>query len=263
MTNTTTKSVGIAGTGALGSAVARTFINGINGYTLTCASDIKPNKNLNISYVSFTEMAQNCDLIIETLPPPIVPDLCEKVFKEDKDMIMLSACAILLFPEILERHKRVNSRILVPSGALAGIDGGTALAQMGIKNAHIASTKPPKGFSNAPYIIQNNINLNKIKEKTLLFSGNALDAAQGFPANVNVAATLSIAGIGAEKTIVEIWADPNAIGNCHEIKVEGEFSSITAKVENIPDPANPKSSMLAAQSIISLLKKLNEPLVVL
>lgn len=249
--------------GALGSAVARALINGVDGFELTCASDLTPNDKFDIPYVSFEELAQQCDLIIETLPPSAVPALCKQVFKHNKNMIMISACAILLSPEILEQHKRSKSRILVPSGALAGIDGVTALAQMGITSAHIASTKQPAGFANAPYIVEQSIDLNDINEKTMLFSGNALEAAKGFPANVNVAATLSLGGIGPENTIVEIWADPNAAGNKHEIKVSGEFSTITATIENTPDPQNPKSSMLAAQSIISLLKKLSEPLVVL
>ena len=101
-----------------------------------------------------------------------------------------------------------------------------------------------------------------IRAKKLLFSGNAHEAAAGFPANINVAVTLSLAGIGPEKTQVEVWADPEARGNTHEIKVESEYSTVTARVENKPDPANPKSSMLAAQSIVALLRGMTEPLVV-
>jgi aspartate dehydrogenase len=110
--------------------------------------------------------------------------------------------------------------------------------------------------------VENAIDLNSITEKTKLFGGYALEAAKAFPANVNVAATLSLAGIGADKTWVEVWADPAALGNSHEIRVIGGYSTITAKVENTPDPANPKSSMITAQSVISLLKNLHEPFAV-
>ncbi len=134
---------------------------------------------------------------------------------------------------------------------------------MGIKSAAIASTKKPMAYDGAPFIVDNNIQLSAITEKTRLFQGNALEAAQGFPANLNVAATLSLAGIGPERTIVEIWADPDIAGNRHEITVEGEFSTITSQIQNIPDPTNPKSSMLAAQSIVATLKHMAEPLVVL
>lgn len=106
------------------------------------------------------------------------------------------------------------------------------------------------------------IDLTSITKMTRIFEGTALEAAKGFPANVNVAATLSLAGIGAEKTRVEIWADPDAKGNAHEFTVEGEFSTLTSRIVNMPDPANPKSSMLAAQSIVSVLEDLNSALVV-
>src|SRR5690606_23512248 len=120
-------------------------------------------------------------------------------FKRNKDLILISSCALLMFPEILEAHKRSRSRVFVPSGALAGIDGVRALKQIGIESSRIASTKKPSGFEGAPFIVQNQIDLAAITEKTRLFQGNAYEAAKSFPANVNVAATLSLAGIGPEK----------------------------------------------------------------
>lgn len=152
---------------------------------------------------------------------------------------------------------------MVPSGAIAGLDAISALKIAGIDTATIATTKHPKGLNGAPYIISNEINLEEIKEKTLIFKGSALEAAKAFPANVNVAATLSLAGIGEKKTSVEVWADPNAKGNCHEITVTGGSSTIKTSVANLPDPNNPKSSMLAGYSIVSALKKQTEKIVVI
>ena len=149
-----------------------------------------------------------------------------------------------MHPDILDKNSLSTSRIIVPSGALIGLDGVNALKQIGIKTAKIVSTKPPMGFSTAPYVDKNAIDLTAIIEKTLLFSGNALEASYAFPANVNVAATLSLSGIGAQKTMVEIWADPQTEFNSHEIIVESELSRITAKVQNRPDPANPKTMRL-------------------
>ena len=160
------------------------------------------------------------------------------------------------------RLKQSKSRAYIPSGALCGIDGVLAMKEMGINSAVIASTKPPTGFNNAPYVVQNDITLADISEKTLIFEGNALEAAKGFPANINVAATLSLAGIGAEKTHVEIWVDPKATGNIHEITVKSDYSTLVSKIENMPDPANPKSSVLAAQSIIAILRNMNSALVI-
>lgn len=258
-----TQTVGIAGLGAIGSAVGRALNEGIDGLEWTAASDINPNTEFDIPLVDFETLAEQCDIIIEALPPADVPKLAKTVIEKQKTLILISSCALLMFPEILKQHELSTSRIIVPSGALLGLDGVKALKNLGIKKSTIASSKPPMGFSGAPYVEEMGINLAQIDTKTKIFEGNALEAAKGFPANVNVAATLSLAGIGADNTTVEIWADPEAIGNTHEINVSGEFSHMNATITNTPDPANPKSSMLAAQSIIAALEDINNALVVL
>ena len=257
------KKVGIAGMGAMGRTVARALAEEIPGYTFHAASDITASMEFEIPFVNFATLAKECDLIVECLPSHAVPELMREAGDNNRDIICISSSALIIYPEILTRYKSSKGRIIVPSGAACGLDGVRALAQSGIKTASIASTKHPRGYSGAPYIVDNSIDLAAIAKKQLLFSGNAFDAAKAFPANINVGATLSLAGIGPEKTTVEIWADPDATGNTHEIKVVGNYSTITAKVENVPDPANPKTSMLAAYSIISVLKGLSEPLVVL
>lgn len=258
-----TQTVGIAGLGAIGSAVGRALIDGIDGLEWIAASDKKPNTEFDIPLVSFDELVERCDIVVECLPPTIVPELAIKTIKAQKTLILISSCALLISPEILDTHKDINSRIIVPSGALTGLDGVKALKRLGIKKSTIASNKKPSGFIGAPYVEEMGIDLTQIETRTKIFEGNANEAAKGFPANVNVAATLSLAGIGADKTIVEIWADPKAQGNSHTIEVSGEFSTIKCTVENMPDPANPKSSMLAAQSIVSCLEDMNNALVVL
>lgn len=256
--------IGIAGLGAIGCAVARALTNdkGIAGYTLHAVSDPEPKADFGVDNVSFEKLATSCDLIVECLPVRIVPQLAQKVFAQNKDVIFISSAALLVHPEILKWHAASSSRVYVPSGALAGLDGVRAMREMGIKQSKIASTKPPMGFSGAPYVVDNNIDLEAIKTKTCIFEGNALEASIGFPANINVAATLSLAGIGAENTRVEIWADPQAKGNAHEITVQSAYSTMTARIENMPDPANPKSSVLAAQSIVSVLRDRNSRLIV-
>ena len=261
-----TTTVGIAGLGAIGSAVGRALNKGIDGLEWIAASDLEPNDEFDVPLITFEELAEQCDIIIEALPPKAVPELAKKVFEKQKTLILISSCALLMFPEIQKWHNLSTSRIIVPSGALAGIDGVKGLKELGIQKSIIASTKPPRGFAGAPYVEEMGINLDQIQAKgvkTKIFEGNALEAAKGFPANVNVAATLSLAGIGSQNTEVEIWADPEAIGNSHEITLTGDFSTLSMRIENKPDPANPKSSMLAAQSIVAALKDMNSALVVL
>jgi aspartate dehydrogenase len=258
-----TQKVGIAGTGAIGKAVAKALLNGIDGLTLGALSDLCPDREISAPYVDFDTLAESCDLIVECLPPQAVPTLARATFARNKDLTLISSCALLMFPDILENHKSSTSRIYVPSGALTGMDGIKALKELGIKKSKIVSTKPPKGLLGAPHVEKMGIDLMQIRRKERLFTGNALEAAKGFPANANVAATLSLAGIGPERTDVEVWADPEASGNTHEVTVQGEFSTIRVQVTNTPDPANPKSSMLAAQSIVATLRDINNSLVVL
>lgn len=246
--------IGVAGCGALGTIVCTALKDGIDGYDFIAISD-QDDKEFGVPNISFDELAEKCDWVVECLPPKIVPDLAAKVFAQNKTLVMISACAILLYPEIEKLAKSSSGRLLVPSGAIAGLDAVSALKCANIDSATIATTKPAAGLKGAPYIVANDIDLSAITENTRIFSGNAFDAAKAFPANVNVAATLSLAGIGPERTQVEVWADPNATGNKHEITVVGGKSTIRTSVENLPDPDNPKSSMLAGYSIIAALKK--------
>jgi aspartate dehydrogenase len=250
---------GMAGVGAIGSVVCKSLKNnGITGMTLAAVSDLRKDLPFDVPNLSFAELADKSDVVIEALPPDIVPDLAKEVLLRGKILVMISGAALLRFPEIREWAEKSSGRIIVPSGALAGIDGVRALKSMGLKSAAIRSTKKPKGFEGAPYVVKEKIDLSQIDRPQRIFAGNAYDAAQAFPANVNVAAILSLAGLGPEKTTVEVWADPQASGNIHEISLEGTYSSMTARTENQPDPANPKTSVLAAHSIIACLRQMTE-----
>jgi aspartate dehydrogenase len=254
--------IGVAGCGALGSIVAKALQEGIEGYDFVGISDLDA-PDIGVPNMSFSKLAESCDLVVEALPPKIVPDLAEEALSRNKDLMLLSACTLLLSPEILEMNKMSKGRIMMSSGAIAGLDAISALNCAEIDSATISTTKPPAGLKGAPYIVSENIDLDKIDECTLIFRGNALEAAKAFPANVNVAATLSFASVGPEKTQVEVWADPSIKGNRHDIVVVGGTSTIRTSVENVPDPSNPKSSMLAGYSVVAALKKKTGKLVVL
>lgn len=254
--------IGVAGCGALGSIVAKALQEGIEGYDFVGVSDLAA-PDFGVPNMNFTNLAETCDLVVEALPPAIVPELAQEVLSRDKDIMMLSACALLLSPEILDIARTTKGRIMMSSGAIAGLDAISALNCAEIDSATIATTKPPKGLKGAPHIVSENIDLETIDEATLIFRGNALEAAKAFPANVNVAATLSFAGIGPKRTQVEVWADPTIKGNRHDIVVVGGTSTIRTSVENVPDPTNPKSSMLAGYSVVAALKKRTGKIVVL
>ncbi len=255
--------VGIAGVGAIGAAVYKAIDDGIDGFSIEAICDPSPRIEYQCDNVDMNTLIQRSDLIIEALPPIEAQKCAHKCIEANRDMIMISSCALLTAPDLLDKAQKSSSVIIVPSGALSGIDGVSSLKNLGIKSASIASTKKPLAYEGAPFITENSIDLHTITDKTQIFSGNAMEAATGFPANLNVAATLSLAGIGAENTRVEIWADPAISGNCHEVEVKGEYSTLYSRIENTPDPNNPKSSMLAAQSIVAVLRNMASPIVIL
>jgi aspartate dehydrogenase len=205
--------------------------------------------------VDFEMLVRECDIIVECLPPDKARDVAELVIAHGKTMVMISSCTLVLYPDLIAKAEASKARIIVPSGALSGLDAVSAMSIDTIAESKIISTKPPKGFKNAPYVIENKIDLDSMQKRVMIFEGNVFEAAKAFPANVNVAASLALAGIGPEKTQVEVWADPDAKGNSHEIFVTGSGSVVRAKIENLPDPTNPKSSMQAGYSIVAALKK--------
>ncbi|MCZ7357257.1 MAG: aspartate dehydrogenase [Candidatus Methanoperedens sp.] len=203
------------------------------------------------------------DIVVECASQAAVLDFGAMVLSCGKDLMVMSVGA-LTDPDLLFRLKEIAaanaSRIYIPSGAIAGLDGLKSASMAHVNMVTLTTTKNPGGLKGAPFVIENNIDLDSFRKKTLLFEGSAEEAIAAFPANVNVAASLSLAGIGTKKTRVRIFVDPETSRNIHEISVEGEFGKFTCKVENVPSPDNPRTSYLAALSAIATLKKISEPL---
>ncbi len=179
-------------------------------------------------------------------------------------MMILSVGALLcesgLFEEIEKIAKEKGCKVHIPSGAVAGIDGLKSGAIGGIHKVELTTKKPPSGFEGNRYVKGQGIDLLSIKKAETLFMGHAKEAVKYFPENVNVAASLSIAGIGSEATKVKIVADPSTKKNVHEIVVNGEFGKFFVCIENEPSITNPKTSYLAALSAIATLKSISYPI---
>ena len=155
---------------------------------------------------------------------------------------------------LLDKAEKAGIKVYLPSGALCGIDGLKSASVGRIDSVTLTTRKPPKGLAEAPYIIKNNIDLPSIKEETIVFEGTADDAVKGFPQNVNVAAILSLAGLGAANTRVRIVTSPDYTKNVHEVEIKGESGNITTRTENLPSKVNPKTSQLAVFSAIATLE---------
>ncbi|MFY9606445.1 MAG: aspartate dehydrogenase [Thermoplasmata archaeon] len=152
--------------------------------------------------------------------------------------------------------KRKGAKIYMPSGAIGGIDALGAASLEQIDEVTLTTTKPPSAFGPNPYLESKGIVASELRERTELFFGTAREAVKHFPQNINVAATISLAGIGFEKTRIRIMCDPQVQTNEHHLKAKGKFGELDVVTRNVPSPRNPKTSYLAALSAIAAIKKI-------
>jgi aspartate dehydrogenase len=198
--------------------------------------------------------------VIECLPRAQFRAVAEPAIERARTFVPLSVGALLEEGDLIDRARATGARILVPTGALLGLDAVRAAAEGTIDSVTMITRKPPQGLLGAPYLIEHNISLDGLVEPLRVFSGSARDGARGFPANVNVAAALSLAGIGPDKTRLEIWADPAVTRNTHRIVVEADSARLTMMIENVPTESNPKTGRITALSAIALLRGITAPL---
>ena len=262
--------VAIAGLGAIGMKIARTIdAGGITDMRLTAVSARDQDKARNRVrdfadppiVVEATDLARHADIIVECAPKSIFDPLARSAIKAGRIYMPLSVGALLDRMDLVDEAARTGARIIVPTGALIGLDAVRAMAVGTINSVTLQTRKPPRGLSGAPFLETNNISLDGISEPTLVFSGNALDAARGFPANVNVAAALSLAGIGPENTMVEIWADPSVDRNVQSIRISSDAADAEMTIRNVPTEENPRTGRVTAQSVIACLKRMTDTLV--
>jgi len=261
--------IGIVGCGTIGSEIASAVDKGKIEVELLALWDKEEGKaeallrrleNSSPEILQPSLLVREVDLLVEAASQQAVGEVLPLAIEEGKDSLIMSVGGLVGKDELIRRAKERNSRIYIPSGALAGLDAVQSANIGGIRSAVLTTTKPPQALLGAPYVEEKGLDLFSFKEPAVIYEGSAAEAIRLFPANVNVAAALALAGIGADKTRVRIVVDPQAKANIHKIEVEGEFGKITAQTENYPAPSNPRTSYLAVLSAIALLKKLSGPL---
>ena len=193
---------------------------------------------------------------VECAPAALLPQIATPFLKAKKQVIVLSVGALLSHPDLIELARAEGGTLIVPTGALIGLDAVIAAAEGTIHSVTMVTRKPPNGLVGAPYLVENQIELDGLTEPRMIFKGNAREAARGFPANLNVVAALSLAGIGPDRTTLEIWADPTVTRNVHSIEVDSDSARFRMTMENIPSE-NPKTGRIVAQSVAALLRKMN------
>jgi aspartate dehydrogenase len=259
--------VAIGGLGAIGRVVARKLADGIPGLMLGCAAARDHAKarawldaeRITCPLVEPELFPLHADLAIECAPAAVLERICRPMLEAGKQVMVLSAGALLPRPELVELAKQRGGQIIVPTGALLGLDAVTAAAEGRIQSVRMITRKPPSGLAGAPYLEANGISVEGLNAPKRVFAGTAREGAAGFPANVNVAAALSLAGIGPDRTMMEIWADPFLSRNCHTIEVDSDSARFTLSIENVPSE-NPKTGRITALSVLAALRKLHTPL---
>jgi aspartate dehydrogenase len=255
--------VGVAGLGAVGLEVAKRLITGVPGLTLVAvaARDVEkarralPPAGSSIPVRKATELANDCDIVVECLPPALFRDVAISAIDKGRIFMPLSVAQLLENGDLVERAKLKGARILVPTGALIGLDAVRAAAEGTIHSVKMVTRKPPAGLEGAPYLLEHKISVAGLKEARKVFDGSAREGARGFPTNVNVAAALSLAGIGPDRTQLEIWADPAVTRNTHTITVDADTARFTMTIENIPSE-NPRTGKSVAPSTVAALRAL-------
>ena len=258
------RKVGIIGCGVIGSAFAKAVCGPFARQTqLSFLCDRTPEKaerlkhllrNRSVPVVSLFKLIEASDIVIEAASASIAADVAKKGLSQGKDVLIMSVGGLL------ERAKDFlnpsRGRLWIPSGAVAGIDALLAAKEGGLKQVRLITRKPPEGLREAPYFLRKKFPSIRDKKEVCIFKGSASEAVKGFPQNINVAAILSLAGIGPYKTQVEIWTSRVYSRNQHEVILKGDFGEIRTRTQNVPSPQNPKTSLLAVCSAVATLRRM-------
>ncbi len=269
--------VAIIGCGAIGSVLARAIDAGEAGATeLSLVYDLDPKRARSLIRKlkskpriaeSVTEICaeKRIDLVIEAASQIAVEQYALKILKSKKDLMIMSVGAFSderLFRQVQKTAQKMGQRIYIPSGAILGIDGIKAAIKAGIDEVILTTRKPPAALAKVKYVRKKKLDLSELRVPRVVFEGTAKEAVKVFPKSVNVAATLSIAGIGLEKTKVRIVADPLVDRNVHIVRIRGKAGEFVTEAHNVPSPDNPKTSYLAALSALRTLRNLTETIVI-
>ena len=268
------KNISIIGCGAIGSELALSVDRMmIENVTISSLLDIKlenaenlKSKLSNNNPVIFNDFSEyiksdnfkDVDIVVEAASQNALTSYLNSIISLKKDALVMSVGAFAnpeFFSQIIKNVEKNDINLYLPSGAIAGIDAIKSV-RSSISYVTITTTKNPNSLKDSPFFKKTNLTIDSIKKRTLIFEGSAIEAVQNFPANVNVAALLGLAGIGIEKTKVNVIADPSLRINKHEIKVIGKFGELIIRVKNVPSPTNPKTSYLAILSVIESLRSI-------
>ncbi len=256
----------VVGCGAIGSRIAKSItkdlkkdcrISGLYDIDRKKVDKLAKSINVEKKYLNsdLDKLIKNSDCVVEAINGPNTRDIVKRAIKHKKSILVMSVGKILEEEKLFNLARKNKCYILLPSGAIAGIDAIKAASLAKIKKINLITRKPPAGLTGNPYFAQKGINLNRLKKETVVFNGNVREAVKHFPQNINVAATIALAAQSLNKLNIKIVTSPKYKSNSHEVEVLGDFGTIRALTDNVPCPDNPKTSYLAVLSGIQTLKQ--------
>ncbi len=210
--------------------------------------------------VGRTDLAARAEIVVECAPAAVFVEVAGPVIEAGRTFLPLSVGALIQHMDLVDRAAKTGARIIVPTGALIGLDTVRAMAEGEITRVVLETRKPPKGLMGAPHLAENGIDISDLSEPLQVFHGTAREAAIGFPANVNVAAALALAGIGPDRTEVTVWADPGIDRNIQSVTITSDSGEATMTMRNVPSPENPKTGRIVAQSVLATLRRMTATL---
>jgi aspartate dehydrogenase len=260
--------VGIVGLGTIGRALCEAIDRGEVGAQLVAVATRQHERARPFlqelchqpPLLSLDELASRSELVIEAATQEALATIAPCTLRQGKDLMVLSVGGLLEHDDWIALARQTGSRIYVPSGAIVGLDGVKGATIGHITAVTMTTRKPPKALAGAPFVVEHRIDLESFTEATVIFEGSAREACRGFPANVNISAALSLAGIGPDRTRLRILVDPQGTRNVHDIEVVGECGRFSIHLENEPSEANPRTGKLTYLSTLAMLKALADPL---
>jgi len=263
--------IGIVGCGAIGSYLAEALLNRFSqDLELTALFDIQLDKvhslanklgDKRLIALNLEDLILKSQLVVEATNAQSAYEIALRTIRFKRDILVMSVGGILeRFFELRDLAKENKVKLIIPSGAICGVDGLKAMVLSKIEKVQLTTYKPPQAFKGNTYVLRKKINLDQIKEDTLIFSGSASEAVKFFPQNINICATLAIVLADPERLEVKIIASPNIDKNIHQLEIESEAGKILTRCENVVCLQNPKTSFLAVLSAMATLKEVVQPL---
>lgn len=267
---TRTMRVALAGFGTVGQELARRLAGGaiaqmrlvaISARDLDKARRNSAHLDPPPAVVRVAELPDLAEVIVECATGAAFPEIARTALKAGRILVPVSVGALASHPEIIELAGCHGGVIRVASGAMLGLDAIRGAAEGEIRSVRLTSSLRPDSLAREPYIIERGFDFaSPPAARAKVFEGTAGEAARAFPNHFNVAVTLSLAGIGLERTEVEVWADPEVPGAVHHVEVDADHIQLSMTSRNRPSPSNPRTSRSVAPSVMAALRSLVAPL---